>query len=75
MLCCDEMGEILVGKLEGRRPLGRPKRKWEDNIKMDLQEVGWEHGLRLSGSGYGQVASSCECGNEPLGFVTRRECF
>jgi hypothetical protein len=31
----------LVGKPEGRRPLGRPKRRWEDNIKMDLQEVGW----------------------------------
>jgi hypothetical protein len=26
---------------EGRRPLGRPRRRWEDNIKMDLQEVGW----------------------------------
>jgi hypothetical protein len=32
---------ILVGKREGKRPLGRPKRSWEDNIKMDLQEVGW----------------------------------
>jgi hypothetical protein len=31
----------LVGKLEGRRPLGRPWRRWEDNIKMDLREVGW----------------------------------
>jgi len=29
----------LVGKPEGKRPLGRPRRKWEDNIKMDLQEV------------------------------------
>ena len=28
-----------MGKLEGRRPLGRPKRRWEDNTKMDLQEV------------------------------------
>jgi hypothetical protein len=32
---------VLVGKPEGRRPLGRPRRRWEDNIKMDLQEVGW----------------------------------
>jgi hypothetical protein len=31
---------ILVGKLGGKRPLGRPSRRWEDNIKMDLQEVG-----------------------------------
>jgi hypothetical protein len=32
---------VLVGRPEGRRPLGRPKRRWEDNIKMDLQDVGW----------------------------------
>jgi hypothetical protein len=31
----------LVWKPEGRRPLGRPRRKWEDNIKMDLREVVW----------------------------------
>jgi hypothetical protein len=31
---------VLVGKHERERPLGRPRRKWEDNIKMDLQEVG-----------------------------------
>jgi hypothetical protein len=32
---------ILVGRLEGRRPLRRPMRRWENNIKMVLQEVGW----------------------------------
>ena len=31
---------VLVGKPEGKRPLERPRRRWEDNIKMDLQEVG-----------------------------------
>jgi len=31
---------VLVGKLEGTRPVGRPWHRWEDNIKMDLQEVG-----------------------------------
>ena len=31
----------LVGKPEGKRQFGRPRRRWEDNIKMDLQEVGW----------------------------------
>jgi len=31
---------VLVGKPEGKRPLGRPRRRWEDNIKLDLQEVG-----------------------------------
>ena len=33
---------VLVGKPEGKRPLGRPRRRWEDSIKMDLQEVGCE---------------------------------
>jgi len=51
---------ILVGKSEGKRSLGRTKRIWEDNIKMDLQEVRWGHGLDLSGS---------ECGNEPSGSI------
>jgi hypothetical protein len=32
---------ILVGKPEGKRPLGKPKRRWDDNIKRDLREIGW----------------------------------
>jgi hypothetical protein len=36
---------ILVGRPEGWRPLGRPRRRCDDNIKMNLQEVGWGHGL------------------------------
>jgi hypothetical protein len=32
---------VLVGKPEGKRPMGKPRRRWEDNIKIDLQEVGW----------------------------------
>jgi len=40
------------GKPEGKRSLGRPRRRWEDNIKMDLQEVGCGgHGLEQAGSG------------------------
>jgi hypothetical protein len=35
---------VLVGKPEGRRPLGRPRRRWEDNIMMDVQEVGGGRG-------------------------------
>jgi hypothetical protein len=43
---------ILVGRPEGRKPLGRPRRRWEDNIKMDRREIGvgdvdwiqWAHG-------------------------------
>jgi hypothetical protein len=34
--------KILVGKLEGRKLLGKPRRRWEDNTRMDLWEVGWE---------------------------------
>jgi hypothetical protein len=32
---------VLVGRSEGKRPLGKPRRRWEDNIEMDLQEVAW----------------------------------
>ena len=41
---------VLVGKPDGRRPLGRPRRRWEGNIKMDLQEVdgGWEDWMELA---------------------------
>jgi len=43
---------VLVGKTEGKIPLGRPRRRWEDNIKMDLQEVGCGgYGLARAGSG------------------------
>jgi hypothetical protein len=35
---------ILVGKAEGKRPLGRPRRRWVENIKMDLGEIGWDGG-------------------------------
>jgi hypothetical protein len=31
-----------VGKPEGKRPLGRPRRRWENNIKIDLREIGWD---------------------------------
>jgi hypothetical protein len=46
---------ILVGNPEGKRPLGRPRRRWVDNIKMDLREIGWDDGdwnwLRIGTSG------------------------
>ena len=41
---------ILLGKPEGKRSLGRPRRRWEDNIKMDLQEVGCGDRLDEAGS-------------------------
>jgi hypothetical protein len=33
--------KVLMGKPEGKRPLGRPRRRWEDGIRMDLREIGW----------------------------------
>ena len=43
---------VLVGKPEGKRQLGRPRRRWEDNITMDVQEVGCgEYGLDRAGLG------------------------
>jgi hypothetical protein len=48
---CSTYGEgrgvyrVLVGKPEGKRPLGRLRRRWEDNVRMDLQEVGVRTGL------------------------------
>ena len=56
---------FLVGKPEGKRPFGRPRRRWKDNIKMDLQEVGcggmdW---IDLVQNRDG-VVTSCECGYE-----------
>ena len=44
---CEKRGayRALGGKPEGWRSLGRPRRRWEDNIKMDLREVGWGHRL------------------------------
>jgi hypothetical protein len=61
---------ILVGKPEGQRPLGRPRRRWVDDIKMDLRDIDWEGmGLDRAGSGYGPVEGSCEHGDEPSGSL------
>ena len=60
---------VLVGKPEGKRPLGRPRRRWKGNIKMDLQEVGGLCGLDGVGSGQGQVAGTCEYGDELSGSI------
>ena len=58
---------VFVGKSEGKRPLGRPRHRLEDNIKMDIQKVGC--GLDHAVSGYGQVAGTCEYGNELSGSI------
>jgi len=38
---CERCYKTLVGKPEGKRPLGRPRHRWEDNIRMDLREMMW----------------------------------
>jgi hypothetical protein len=55
---------VSVGKREGMRPLGRRRRRWEDNIKMDLHEVAWGRRLDLCCSRQGQMAGCFECVNE-----------
>jgi hypothetical protein len=44
---------VLVGKPEGKRPLERPRHRWEDGIKMDLRDIGWEGGCGVDSSGSG----------------------
>jgi hypothetical protein len=59
---------VLVGKPEGKRPLGRPRRRWEDGIRVDLREIGLGGCvLDSTGSGQGPVAGCCEFGDEPSG--------
>ena len=58
-----------MGKPEGKRPLGRPRRRWEDNIKMDLQEVACGNMDWVDLAQIGQVAGACEYGNELWGSV------
>jgi hypothetical protein len=40
--CVGEKNAVLLGEPEGKRPLGRSRRRWEDNIKVDLREIGWD---------------------------------
>jgi hypothetical protein len=42
---------VLVGKPEGKKPLLRPRRRWEDGVKMDFREIGWGCGVDSPGSG------------------------
>ena len=66
------MYRVLVGNPEGKRPLGRPRRRWVDNIRMDLQEMGCGHvdwiGLAQDRDGWRKL-EACECGNEPSGSI------
>jgi hypothetical protein len=57
---------ILVGKPKGQRPLGSPRRRWVDNIKMDLREIGWDG---MDWIELAQDRGSCEHGDEPSGSL------
>jgi hypothetical protein len=57
---------VLSGNNEGTRTLERPRRRWEDNNKIDLQEVGCGG---MNWTELAQVAGTCECGNELSGSI------
>jgi hypothetical protein len=61
-----EIYRILVGRPEGKRLLGRPRRRWEDDIKMELREIG------IDGA---KVAGFCEQGDEPSVFIRKQDIF
>jgi hypothetical protein len=64
---------ILVGKPEGKRPLGRHRLGWEGNVRMDIGDIGWEGVNWIHLAQDGPVAGPCEHGNEPSGSVEVRE--
>ena len=75
--CMEELGVacmVLLGISEGKRPLARPRRRCEDNIKMDFQEVGWGPWTGLvwlrTGKGTGG-AGFCKCGYDPSASIKR----
>jgi hypothetical protein len=55
--------KILVGNTEGKRPHGRPMRRWDDNIRMDLREV-WREGVEWMNLAQDRGQGSCESGTE-----------
>jgi hypothetical protein len=63
---------ILVGKQEGKIPLGRPRWRWQDGIRMDFREIGWGCGVDSAGSEQGPVVGCCECSDEPSDSVTTK---
>ena len=60
---------VLVGKPEGKIPRGRLRRRWEDNIKMNIQEVGFGGMDRIELARDKDSGGTCECGNEPSGSI------
>ena len=69
----DRRIQCFVRKPEGKRLSGRPRRRWERNIQMDVQEVGWETWIGLIWLRMGQLAGTCKSENEPLSSIKCRE--
>jgi hypothetical protein len=65
---------ILVGKPEGKKKLGRPTCRWQDNVKMNVREVGWVW-TGLIKLKIGQVEGSCEQDDKPSGSIKCCEIF
>jgi hypothetical protein len=66
----EERIKDLVRKPEGKRPLGRPRRRWVENIKMDLRQTGWDGTDWIDlAQDRKPVEGSCEHGNEPSGSI------
>ena len=65
--------KILTGKPTGKKPLGRPRRKWEGNIRMSLEEIGINAGNRVDSAQDIPILldSPCECGSEPPGSISQ----
>jgi hypothetical protein len=63
VVCTGPRYRVLMGKPEGKLPLTRTRSRWEDNIKMDIQEVGWENELDKYSSEQVLLVAFCECGN------------
>ena len=64
------MYRVLVGTPEGKKPLRRPRRRWEDNIKMDLEELCcWGKNWIDLAQDRDRWRDTYECGNEPSGYI------
>ena len=61
---------MLTGKPTEKSPLGKPKPKWEDNIRIDLKNRCQQEELDSFGSRNGLLEGLCECGIEPLGLIS-----
>jgi hypothetical protein len=66
---------VLVGRPEGKRPLGRPRRRWEDNIKMNLREIGIDGRTGFGWLGTGSRVCFCEHDNGPSGSIKKAGFF